>query len=250
MKKKFKGTICVYCAINPSETDDHAFAKQFLLLDKREKRQNILDVPACEPCNNEKSKLERYLTAVLPFGGRHEDARLNLENVPKRLSGNPSLRRSLAQGRRKVWVQERHGLYVPTTVLPIEPGSIEKLFEFIVKGLVWRHWQSYITAEYFVEVEALREGEGDRWEYFFSNINPHLKVRADLGNGTFLYEGFRDIDSPQTTDWRFSLYGGLRLGGGPKERREVFSQFYAYTGPIEIRKDAEPASQSPVKRSP
>ena len=57
MKKKFKGTICVYCAINPCETDDHALAKQFLLLDKREKRQNILDVPSCEHCNNEKSNI-------------------------------------------------------------------------------------------------------------------------------------------------------------------------------------------------
>jgi len=234
VKEKFKGTICVYCAINPSETDDHIFAKQFLLPDKRKNKQNILDVPACKHCNSEKAKLEYYLTSVLPFGGRHEDACHNLENVPKRLSRNPSLRRSLVQERRKVWLQESSGLYVSTIALPLRPGSVEKLYEFIVKGLVWLHWKSYVAAEQVVEVTALLAEEEHILEDYFSNISLHLKKRGNIGNGTFVYEGYRRIDSPQITEWRFSLYGGLKLGAGTKECYGVFSQLYAYTGPKEI----------------
>lgn len=101
---------------------------------------------------------------------------------------------------------------MPTMALPLKPGSIEKLLGFIVKGLVWHHWQSYLTAEHFVEVNALLEWEEGLFEHYFTNVSSQLKVRANLGNGTFFYEGFRGIDSPQTTAWRFSLYSGLKLG--------------------------------------
>jgi hypothetical protein len=236
VSKKFKDKTCVYCAKNLStNTGDHIFAREFFLPNRR---HNLPKAPACNQCNNEKSVLEHYLTSVLPFGGRHEDARLNLENVPKRLARNESLHRLLAQRRRTVWGQEKEGLYVPLMALPIKPGSVEKLFEFIVKGLVWHHWQSYLTGEYFVEVQALMDDEAFLFERFFSKISPHLKVSANLGNGTFLYEGFRDIDSPQTTAWRFSLYGGLKLAGGPQERREGFSLIDAFTGPIQILEGA------------
>src|SRR5439155_6793138 len=133
------------------------------------------------------SKLLQILQEVRSNCKTRNQLCLSLESVPPRLSGNPSIRRALVQGRRKVWIQERHGLYVPTMVLPIQPGSIEKLFEFIVKGLVWRHWQSYIAAEHFVEVEVLRSGEENLWAYYFTNIHPDLKVSANVGNGTFLY---------------------------------------------------------------
>jgi len=237
VSKKFKGKTCVYCVNNRSDTGDHIFARKFFLPNKE---QNFPQVPACTDCNNKKSKLEHYLTSVLPFGGRHEDARLNLENVPNRLDKNANLHRSLAQGHRTVWVKEKERLYVPIMALPIKRGSIERLFEFIVKGLVWYHWQSYLTVEHFVEVTALLEGEEKLFKWYFSNVSPHLKVSANLGNGTFLYEGFRGIDSPQTTAWRFSLYGGLKLAGGPQERRQGFSQLDAYTGPTSVKNAALP----------
>ena len=46
------------------------FAREFFLTDRRAQFPKL---PACETCNNVKSKLEHYLTAVLPFGGRYTD---------------------------------------------------------------------------------------------------------------------------------------------------------------------------------
>jgi len=72
MSKRFKNKLCVYCLKNPSTpTGDHIFAREFFMQDRR---ANLPKVPACKHCNNEKSQLEHYLTAVLPFCGRHPDA--------------------------------------------------------------------------------------------------------------------------------------------------------------------------------
>ena len=90
MRKRFKGKTCVYCGVAPSTTTgDHVFAREFFI---NVRRGNLPKVPACEGCNHEKSKLEHYLTAVLPFGGRHTDSAQNLSTlVEPRLAKNAKL---------------------------------------------------------------------------------------------------------------------------------------------------------------
>ena len=68
--KKFAGELCVYCNSSPAVVPDHVFAREFFLVNQRDK---LPQVPACDKCNNEKSHLEHYLTALLPFGGSHAD---------------------------------------------------------------------------------------------------------------------------------------------------------------------------------
>jgi hypothetical protein len=181
-------------------------------------------------CNNEKSKLENDLTSILPFGGRHMDARSNFELVPKRLDKNAKLRRLLATGRRRVWSKEKSDLYVPTVTLPIKQGCIEQLFGFIVKGLVWHHWRIYLPAECVVKVTALTQDGEESFEQRILNREGHPYVSIDLGNGTFLYEGIQDIDSPEVTAWRFSIYGGLKLGGDPRAPFKESTRLGGFTG--------------------
>ena len=70
------------------------FAREFLLTDRR---ASFPKLPACETCNNVKSKLEHYLTAVLPFGGQHTDELVtSLKWSPRHLAptvrhGQPSI---------------------------------------------------------------------------------------------------------------------------------------------------------------
>jgi|SRR6516165_636442 hypothetical protein len=90
-RKQFAGQLCVYCNSNPAVVPDHVFAREFFLVNQRD---NLPQVPACDKCNNEKSRLEHHLTALLPFGGSHADALTNLETmVPKRLAKNARLHR-------------------------------------------------------------------------------------------------------------------------------------------------------------
>jgi len=120
MTKKFKGKLCVYCAERPSESGDHVFAKEFFLLRDRD---NLPKVPACKACNEAKSKLEHYLTSVLPFGGRHKSAKTNLETrVPQRLKKNRKLSKQLAEETLTVWSEERGKLWVQTIAFGVTFG--------------------------------------------------------------------------------------------------------------------------------
>lgn len=96
MSKKFKDKRCAYCAERNAVTGDHIFAREFFL---SAARANLPQAPICLECNNEKSKLEHYLTAVLPFGAKHKASLENLASmVPKRLGKNARLHRELVPG--------------------------------------------------------------------------------------------------------------------------------------------------------
>src|SRR3990167_5183701 len=97
MSKKYKGKTCVYCQERPSiRQGDHVFSRELFL---ESERANLIKVPACDECNNDKSKHEHYLTSLLPFGGLHVDAKEHLSTmVPPRLEKNQKLKRELNAG--------------------------------------------------------------------------------------------------------------------------------------------------------
>jgi hypothetical protein len=96
MSKRFERLRSAYCSTRDSVTGDHIFAREFFL---PAARAGLPQAPACDVCHNNRSKLKHYLTAVLPFGGRHSAAAQNLASmVPKRLSKNARLHRELGAG--------------------------------------------------------------------------------------------------------------------------------------------------------
>jgi hypothetical protein len=124
MGKKYKGKPCVYCGERDSTTADHVWGRGFCL---EQYRDNLPQVPACGKCNGEKARLEHYLMTVLPFGGQHRDSQTTLRAlVPKRLEKNARLSRELQIG----YMGDK---------LPLRENSVEPLFRFIAKGLVWHH---------------------------------------------------------------------------------------------------------------
>lgn len=74
--KRYRGKRCVYCGRDDaSDTGDHVIARGFFLPSER---GGLPQVPACNRCNNEKSRLEHHLTTVLPFGARQVARSANL----------------------------------------------------------------------------------------------------------------------------------------------------------------------------
>ena len=132
MGKKYKGKLCAYCGVRESTGPDHVLGRGFCT---EEHRGNLPQVPACDQCNARKSQLEHYLMTVLPFGGRHRDSRITLQTlVPKRLEKNAKLHRELEIG----YIGDK---------LPLRENTIEPLFQFIAKGLVWHHWGVILTLQ-------------------------------------------------------------------------------------------------------
>lgn len=226
MSKKYKGKRCAYCGVAESATADHVLAREFFL---RVHRADLPQVPACQACNEKKARLEHYLTTVLPFGARHGAARENLiAMVPRRLARNAELHRTLRENWGSTWANEG-GAHTPVSTLPVNARDFERLFEYIVRGLIVFHWNTYLGAQDTVRVMALtRAGE----EYFdgLLALNAARRIRANVGNGTFLYEGAQAVDLPEITVWRIECYGGVKVAD-PAAPGEAASRIGALTGP-------------------
>jgi hypothetical protein len=233
VSKKFRNKLCVYCLSNPSTTTgDHVFAREFFVHDKR---GNLPKVPACEWCNNIKSQLEHYLTAVLPFGGRHGDATVALtEMAPNRLARNAKLHRELAEWREASRSKESEGTSRPTLTIPFDGSVLEHLFDFIVRGLVYFHWGTTLDEQYGVRLITLTRTGEHAMSYIFS-MNARQHVNVNLGDGTFCYEG-KQSDYPQLTAWRFLIHGGMTMAGDPNAPDEEARVIGAVTGSKEFLK--------------
>ena len=212
MSKRFKGKPCVYCVERQSTQPDHVFAREFFLPGRRD---NLPKVPACAPCNHDKSKLEHYLTSVLPFGGRHLDANTHLaQMVPGRLAKNQALHRRLAAMQSRVWTREG-SIHIPATTLPFDSDKVDELFRYIVKGMAWHHWRVLLAPEAGVWAGGLsRAGRELHGQLLAMNGK---RVSGNLGEGTFNYEGLQSPDSPKVTVWTFSIFGGIIVSGDPDE---------------------------------
>ena len=230
MSKKYRGKTCVYCGVGGiSETRDHVLARQFVLV---ERRRGLPLVPACKACNTTKSELERYLTIVLPFGGRHSDARENLSTmVPKRLANNPGLHAELAAGAAPQWVPTPSGRWQYASAIHIEADRLAAWLSYLTLGLMWHHWEiiaaGRVTTETFLPQDGLR-----------SPLEQALTAKAArrvpavfIGGGVLDYEGALAFGDQIYAIWRFTIYGGLQLAGA--DGRERGSTHYVAVTPAE-----------------
>ena len=208
MSKRFLGKTCVYCNQGKSiRQGDHVFARKFFL---EEERNRLIKVPACDDCNNEKSKIEHYLTSVLPFGGRHIDARKNLTvNVPSRLNKNKKLHRLLGANRDYLDGDPTTGENGRALVLPFNGKKYAKLFEFLLKALVWHHWGMYITQDTIVYSTSLTKFGENLFEKYIFSLRCENRIINVLGKDTFRYTGIQLPENKQVTFWLFEIYNGL-----------------------------------------
>lgn len=228
--KRFKGKLCVYCAERPSVTGDHVFARAFFT---KASRDNLPQVPTCEPCNNEKSKLEHYLATVLPFGGRHADAITNLaERVPSRLAQNQRLARELRASRGRTWELER-GLSRETMTIPFDSEMYHLLFEFIGRALAWYYWHVYLRPDHTSRAIFPCKIGTSFFDKFFC-MTAANRVHENLGNGTVEYIGVQAIDPPELTLWRLQFYGGIAVSGASNAPEEIANEIVVITGPTRL----------------
>lgn len=227
MSKAFRGKTCIYCHQNPSEDGDHVLSRQFFLPAKRDK---LPKVPSCKECNNKKSKLEHYLTAIMPFGGQHPDAGITLSTmVPPRLARNKKLHSILSGGVGYVYVSENGGPWIRRMQLPFEPKHLLDLCEFLIKGLAWHHWKILLTPDHIIKTGFFTEtGSKIFDQLLFLKSKNHIVV--NLGGGVFNYEASQSAECDELTIWRMSLYQ-VQVGGDPKAPFEKCTNVYAITAP-------------------
>jgi len=237
LSKKYKGKTCAYCAApGSSKTADHIVAREFFL---PERRANLPKVAACNACNNSKSVLEHYLASVLPFGGRHPDASVNLATmVQPRLAKNLPLAKKL-QGGREISYKSRDGVqWTPDMKMPFDGKSAERLFTLITKGLANFHWQLCLPDTDCIVCSSFLTPEGEAMFRRLWSVRASATVQGDLGNGTFVYEGRQGVDDPRLTVWRMSLYG-IVVGGDVASPNAKSTTVFAMTAPRRMRAASE-----------
>jgi hypothetical protein len=148
--------------------------------------------------------------------------------VPPRLEKNAPLRRQMAEGLALGWTQQGPAP-VPTMTVPFESEKIDRLFEFIAKGLAWHHFHQTIGPEAIAWAGLLTAfGEAHFEQWFAPKAN--VRINQSLGGGTFTYEGAQSDDDPKITIWRFTVYGGASFCGDPDVSWERNSRIGALTG--------------------
>lgn len=206
--KKFQNGVCIYCTRVPSTTADHVIARQLV---PAAYRGNLPKVRACQSCNNAKSQLEHYLATVLPFASRIESSKDELsQHVPRRLAKNAKLHRELEAGRSRVWSQEPSGIIVPAMTVPFDGEKLNSYVGYLVRGLMWHHWQVSLGAEYFVEVMCLTK-KGMEFFDIMSGWRGSNRVDATLADGVLTYSALQGTDQPEVSVWSLTLLGGLKV---------------------------------------
>jgi hypothetical protein len=228
--KKYRGKPCAYCGAKATGPD-HVIGRGFFL---PQDRDGLPQVPSCDVCNRKKSALETEMMALLPFGGRHPAALVNLRDmVPHRLKNNQRLHGRLRQNHDRVWAEDDSGLVVSMMTLPVDAERLLKLYEWIARGLLWFHWHVLLTNGHDATVMALGQAGDEYFDNLFSR-RAAARVSENLKNGTFQYEGAQAVDDPFVTIWRLSLYAGIRLGD-PDAPGEVATRIGVLTGPRSIK---------------
>ncbi|MCO7227550.1 HNH endonuclease [Pleionea sp. CnH1-48] len=206
--KKFRGKTCVYCRSSKSTTADHVFPRELFQI---EQRGNLPKVPSCKECNNEKSKLEHYLTAVLPFGATHSDSKKALSvDVSKRLEKNRKLHRKLKDGFGYMLVPSSEGGQEKRLAINLDYEQLHELVGFIGRGLIWHHWNRYLPLDrsFTVFTPSLLGIE------FVSDLlqkSSNLRVAVQLGDDTVRYNGVMSEIDEGISVWTILLLGGMTV---------------------------------------
>jgi hypothetical protein len=221
MGKQFRNKRCVYCGKSGLFTvGDHVFAREFFL---RDRRDNLPQVPACELCNTEKSKLENYAMSILPLGGKNDNSKIFLgEIIPSKLRANQRLARHLADGRR--YGIDSNGSFNMSIMIDFK--KIENLIEYITKGLLHFYWSEYLENGYGVISFIPNSNSEKIMENFFSKDSDVFS--EETTDCVFSYSAIRSKDDAKLTVWKFSIYGGAEFIG---KYGEVVNKVWAVTGP-------------------
>jgi hypothetical protein len=182
--------------------------------------------------------VERYVTTVAQFGGRHQDALANLKaNGERRLAKNPAVARELNLRRSNTWVKV-NGIWVQAEVVDFRWDRLETLCAFMAKGLAWHHWRATTaTPDLFVEVHWPLVGRTRAVYHGLLHRRANARLVESVGGDTFRYVGAQATDNPGTTVWIMQFYGGLTSSG------DFDGYIGVMTGPRRARERAEIASR-------
>ena len=228
-----KPRVCVYC-LAPLERrqrqKEHVVAQQFFP-QEAQWLDDLVTVPSCKGCNQEKQRAEDIVGVLMPIGDTSPGARrVLMERIPRTLKKNRRLHRSLYESYVTWWLHEG-GVFRPRRALVLSPWHQQaffKWYQFIIKGLYWEEHRRPLPALF--EICLIKPWPGARARLMidvFRQLAPKVKKRS-LAGGEFLYAfavAERDPVSLWWVQFRSTEMAAVTLPPGPSAVREALQPF-------------------------
>jgi hypothetical protein len=231
--KKYKGKPCVYCVDGISIDGEHIISRKFF---PEKFRDNLPKAPSCKQCNVAKSKLEHYLTAVLPFSSDHITAlQSQAEKVNRRLNKNLPLKNELRSGISPAWFPSKNGTIEKTIAIPFQFENLIEYCKYLVKGFIWYEWDVIVPKHYIIEVLSLTQ-HGYSFIHDLLELSPNWKRQKSYADGGFSYTCTRNSADGAFSVWHFKFYENIHLSDNTDEKDVEFAEICALTGPPDIQR--------------
>lgn len=232
MRREWRGSTCIYCGKQMAVTEDHVIGRKFF---PERLRGNLPKAPACAKCNNEKSKLESYVMAVLPFGSMHPAGQEMLKTMGKRrFEKNERLRRELREGQKVIRVRYPDGTTEDTISVPFDSDKWTRLCEMIIRGLLFHHFGQAMPQEYRVHVFHLTDTLLRWFKEEILSLSPDQFQDHSLADGAFRYQFTASPNDSFLSAWVLELYDLFGMCGQTEDGKSLRTHTTAITGPPEI----------------
>jgi hypothetical protein len=205
-KEKRRMGRCAYCGEQRGITRDHVVPRALF---GRPSPPNLITVPACDACNNTKSRNDAYLRDLVTcdiYGNQHPVAhQIFQQSVLSAARQNYSvLARAARAAARLEPLYTRGGLYLGTHVsVPLEEERTTSIFMTLVRGLYYDHRKQVLPQHYDFEIRRY-----DPWDFdqFWRQIQ-HMswngpRCIGDVFGCAYLHAA----EDPFTTYWLLWFY--------------------------------------------
>ena len=89
-----------------------------------------------------------------------------------------------------------------STAVPLDFEQLEKLFDYIIRALLWVHWSVQLEQNDLIKVMALTSAGEQYFDNRFFGVQVQNRIKKNLGSGTVSYEGVQGVDDKKTSAWR------------------------------------------------
>lgn len=202
-------SLCVYCGLVPATTKDHVIPR---CLFTNPLPNNMVTVPVCEKCNNEKSKNDSYLRDILVVDIRCSEhplaQKLMHETFIRSVRSNRSeIGRATVSRRRTSPLYTSGGLYLghyPS--IPIDSERLNDIFRTMIRGLYYKARRCRLPDNYLFQIRQT--------DPLHFRGHCEMAMRSDA-NGTYelgyvfgciYYTGMLDHGE---THWLLSFFNGF-----------------------------------------
>lgn len=206
---KAKMRQCVYCGNVTKVSRDHVIPE---CLFTQPYPPNLITVPACDPCNNAKSKNDDFFRDLLTCDLFVSENPIAQKGFEKMLSsdrqGSSVIARKIRASSRLEPLRTRAGIYLgdyPT--FPIDEERVKTIFETIVRGLYYDARRQRFPDGYTFEVRRYYPWQFEEVWQDYQRL--HLDARA-LGVGDVFFCAFA---SAKTHLARYGFWCSMRVSG-------------------------------------